>query len=283
MALEAIYGRYAKAMEALLTSRLRAASELHVTSLEQSDYATTMAARRAPASIASFRVGDDDIGFVDIGLPLAFHLVDRLLGGPGDGATPERPLTPLEDAIVLSFIERAVSLLADTWQNDVALRFGPVALVGNPDALPATNPQANVLVAEFDVRTGPFQGPVTVALPAISLETFLQDDAGRGIVRAREQGPHRAELAAHVGQARVQLAVCLPKAMLPARALTRVRIGDVLHLGHTVDTPVDLLVNGRLHAVGTLGQQRGRVGLRLMRTVGSAAEHVGTVPEGRVL
>ncbi|MEK7317408.1 MAG: FliM/FliN family flagellar motor switch protein [Candidatus Eisenbacteria bacterium] len=282
-ALETVYGRYAKAIEALLTSRLRTASELRVASIEQSDYATTIATRSAPASIASFRVGDGEIGFVDLGLGFAFHLVDRLLGGPGDGATPDRPLTPLEDAIVLTFVERAVSLLADAWQSDVALRFGPIALVGSPDALPPTNPQANVLVAEFDVKVGPFQGPLTVSLPAVALEAFLQEDAGRGIARPRETSPHRSDVAAHLGQARVQIAVRLPKVSLPARALTRVSVGDVLHLGHTIDTPVDLLVNGRLHAVGVLGQQRGRVGLRVTRTTGAACEQAGTAPEGRVL
>ena len=283
MALEALYVRYAKSLEALLTSRLRAASEIRVVSLEQSDYVTTMSGRRAPASIAAFRVGDGEIGFVDLGLAFSFHLVDRLLGGPGDGAVPDRPLTPLEDAIVLSIVERAISLLADAWQSDVPLRFGTITLLGNPDALPPTNPQANVLVAEFDLKVGPFQGPVTVAISTAAIEGFLQEDPSRGIARPQQRSVHREVVATHLSQARVQLAVRLPKATLSTRSLTRVSVGDVLHLGYATDTPLDLLVNGRLHAVGILGQQRGRVGLRVTRITSRAAEHAGTAPEGRVL
>ena len=288
--LDAVYGRFAGGLEALFTSRLRAPTDVTVMRLEQVGLMEWVRSLRAPCAVCAFRLADrsGSQGLLDLGPGFALHLVDRVLGGPGDSHSAERPLTTLEETVVGSLVERVLGLLRDAWEEHVPMSPELLGFESNPDALPVAGLADTVLVTSFAVRCLSIEGTLTLAIPMAAFEWFLAEEAASRHVHPapkREQTPqHRTHVEAALAHALVDVSARFPLALLSARSLATLREGQVVHLGQPADTPVEVLVNGRLHYVGSLGQHRGRVGLRILRTAGApASDRPGRCPEGRVL
>jgi flagellar motor switch protein FliM len=288
--LEAVFGRFALALQALLTSRLRTPLDVAVSGVEQMMFSEFMISLASPCASFVFRLGDrgGSEGVLDLGTDLGFLLVDRLFGGPGDAAQPRRAHTALEQAVIRGVAERAVVLLGDAWSDHVPMRPEISGFESNPAMLQIVGRDENVLAANLTVRSDTFSGFLTLCLPIRAFEDFLQEQAparqAPGRPAAAEGGGHRQALAAVLQQAGVTVRVVLPGFGLDARTVAALAPGQVLQTGHAIDAPIEIHVNGRLYYHGTLGQVRRYVGVMLAQPASTApAERPVPLREGRLL
>jgi flagellar motor switch protein FliM len=224
-------------------------------------------------------------GVIDLGTDFAFHLVDRLFGGPGDPLPLHRALTSIERTVVQGVAERSLTVLRDAWQDQLPMAPEVTGFESSPDMLQITSRVDNVLVANLEVHSGSFRGFLTICLPMGSLEPFLQEKAaarqpaGRG---DSDQAAARASLEASLLQAQLTLSARFPQFRLTAREVAGLQVGQVVQTGQPLDTLVEMHVNGRLRYLGALGQRRRRVGLRIVQPAAPAAGRTGCATEGRV-
>ena len=84
--------------------------------------------------------------------------------------------------------------------------------------------------------------------------------------------------------ARLDLRARFPLFQLKAREVGNLAVGQVIHTGHASDVPVELLVRGQRRLLGTLGQSRRYVGLRITHFLNSQrSEGLPRIVRGRVL
>jgi len=282
-ALAAIYGRLALAMQAFLSSRLRAPMDVTVASIEQATFGEFMMSLASPCASFVFRLDHRGThGVLDLGNDVAYHLVDRLFGGPGDSSAPPRALTALEQSVVRGVAERALSHLRECWQDHLALTPELVGFESNPEMLNVVNRDENVLLAMLDVRTDGFSGTIAWCLPIAVLESFLHEGAGLRPVAAGGSGQARALVEQQLRCAHVTVAVRLPAFRLRMSAITALAEGQTLLTGHSSDAWVDVQVNGRLRFQGSLGQRRRALALRIEKVITPPAVE-RPAREGRVL
>ncbi len=287
--LEAIYGRFALALQALLMSRLRAQIDVQLSSVEQATFSEFILSLASPCAAFTFKLGDrlGGQGVMDLSTEFAFHLVDRLFGGPGEPLEIGRSLTSLEQTVVKGVAERMLALLRDAWQEHLPIAPELTGYESSPEMLKITGKDENVLVAGLEVRSGSFHGIVTVCLPMATYELFVQDRAEAGRVTGRalaEPGLHRADLESALQDAQLSVTARFPRFWLSARAVAGLREGQVVLSGRPADTPLELHVNGRLQFLGALGQLRGRLGLRILSSASApATQRPARTWEGRVL
>jgi flagellar motor switch protein FliN/FliY len=82
----------------------------------------------------------------------------------------------------------------------------------------------------------------------------------------------------------VTLTARLPQVMVPTRNLSQLREGSILQMDHTVETPVEVYLNGRLVYHASLGQVQRRLGLRITQAIPAPlSERPVRGKEGRVL
>lgn len=282
--LEAVFARFAAAVQALLTSRLRTPMDVSVASVEQMMFSEFMLSLPSPCSTFVFRANDRGAnhGVIDLGAELGFLIVDRLFGGSGDTQIPRRAHTTLEQAVIRGIAERALGLLREAWQDQIPMSPELSHFESNPAMLQFAAREDNVLVANLNVRADGFTGYTTVCLPIAVFEAFLQEQTSRSAAPT-EQGSHRPALASVLGQARVTVRVRLPLFSLSARAVGDLAPGQTIHTGHPVDLPIEVHVNGRLHHLGVLGQLRRYIGVRLVQpATAPPAERPVVAREGRV-
>jgi flagellar motor switch protein FliM len=286
-ALDAVHSRFALALQVMFSSRLRTSIDVTVSGIEQVLFSEFLLSLGSPCSAFVFRTsGQDDVrGVLDLGPEMAYCLIDRMFGGPGDPENIERALTPLEQTVVRSIAERMLGLLREAWQEHLPLTAEITSFESDPEALRIANQEDHVLVAHFEVRMGTFTGPLTIVLPMKTLESFLQD---RSAVRfqsknARRDPASRPLLESCLQHARVTVSARLPALSLSTRDVAHLAEGQVLHTGSTSDTHVEVHVNGRLRFTGSLGQVRKRIGVRVSQpVVVPEPQRRGRLKEGRI-
>ncbi len=288
--LDAIHTRFAISLQGFLTSRLRTPIDVALNGTEQANFSEFILSLASPCAAYVFQIGDalGGQGVLDFSTDVAYQLVDRLFGGPGEPCELRRPLTPLEQTVVRGIAERTLDLLRDAWQDHLEMSPRLAGFEAVPDMLQITSGGDSVLVVTFEVRTGGFSGFITLCLPMGTIEQSMQEkQAARqqhGRASASEPGAGRTAVEAELRNARLGVEARFPAFWLSARDVAELKPGQVVDTGHPVDAPLELHLNDRLHFRGTLGQIRRRLGFQITQPVTTPpGERAGCHRQGRVL
>lgn len=270
--LNGIYQRITSSFQASLSSRLRASVDVVLSSVEQATFAEFIFSLATPCAAYIHALGDKVGGqaVLDLGTDFSYYLIDRLFGGPGEAQDLKRPLTPLERGVVRSVADKLWSITADAWSDHLDFRPEYVGFESSPDVLQIANREDNVLVVNVEVRVGTFSGLITMCIPLMALESFLQEKPTRHVhVRTApaEREAARRVIESALRGSQLELKARFPLFQLKARDVSRLEVGQVIHTGHPYDVPIELYVRGQRRFLGTLGQSRRYVGLRVTQQV----------------
>ena len=281
--LDAIFARFALATQSMFSSRLRVAMDVSCT-IEQATFSEYVLQLRHPCAAFVLSLGGSrGQGAIDLTTDLAFYLVDRAFGGPGEVTPIPRGLTALERTVAEGFVEKLLALLQDAWQEHIAFELAIAGFETIPDMLQVADLEDNVLVANVEVRAGEFRAQMSICIPLQCLESFLVEK-GSSRARALHLGSPAQQQAVEraVRDARVDVAVRFPLLRLSAREVAGLRPGNVIQTAQPIDGPIELHINGVRRFVGQLGQYRRMLGLRVTEPVTPARERAARGSRGKV-
>jgi flagellar motor switch protein FliM len=288
--LNGIYQRVGVSLQALLSSRLRTSVDVTVASVEQATFAEFIFSLPTPSAAFVYDLGDKvgGHGVCDLGTEFSYALLDRLFGGPGEAHDLQRPLTLLERSVVRGIADKIWGLVREAWADHLSFAPAYAGFESTPDALQVTNREDSVLVCNIEVRTGAFTGLITMCIPLLSLESFLQEKPTRHLhsirMSAAERESARHSLENGLRASRLEVVARFPLFQLKAAEVSRLDVGQVIHTGHTYDVPVELHVRGQRRFLGSLGQSRHCVGLRVSQAVNpQRPEAARKVARGRLV
>lgn len=288
VALESIYARFAVSLQSLLSTRLRTPTDVSCT-VEQATFAEYVLSIANPCAAFVFDVGGGGggQGTVDLSTDVAFYLLDRVFGGPGETTNVGRPLTMLERTVARGITEKMLLLLKEAWQDHLPMSPEIIGFESTPDMLQFANHEDNVLVANIEVRSGGFNGLIAMCVPLISLEGFLGEKTGPGGVSGSRAAPvepiHRQVVQRALLNANVDLTARFATFRLQAREIAGLKVGQIIQTTTPVDGLVELHINGRRRFLGTVGQQRRTLGLRITQAAMPAgAEETTRHARGRI-
>ena len=267
--LEAIYSRFGLSLQVLLTSRLREATDVAIASVEQALFSEYVFSLANPCAAFVFELGggSEGQGVVDIGNDFAYHLVDRLFGGPGEGGDVSRALTTLERMVVKSIVDRALGLFAEAWKEHIPFQPVHSGFESAPEALSIAQRDEHVLVTNIEVKIGAFSGLLALCLPLVALERFLAESPSRAAAsaagRRKESTEQRQLLETTVRGATLEVSARLPVFSLAMREVAQLSINQILHTGLPVDAPVEVQIDGRPRFLGAPGRSRNALGVRI--------------------
>lgn len=268
--LDAVYSHFAQSLQELLSSLIRTPVDISVKRIEHEAFDQFRGSLASPCATFVFDTGcgAGGEGIIEIGPPVAYYVVDRLFGGPGEAANQERPLSDLERSVVRGVTERVLALLSDTWREHLELTPEIVRYESNPGSLRSDGRVQTVLVAELEMRVGDaFDGIISVCLPFLILEPFLRQQTGEQTVSRKVtkegQNRHRARIENDLKLAQLFLSARLSPLTLSTRSLVNLKPGQVIQTTQHIELPIELHVNGQCRYRGTLGQVRRHVGLQI--------------------
>ena len=267
-----LHDRFAKNLSTSLSAFLRAMTNVSIVSVEQFAYSEFLLSLPDPTAFYSIAMPPlDGVGALEINPPVAFAMVDRMLGGTGQSPAPSRALTEIEQNVMDSVVKLVLEHLTETWRAITDVRFRVQGRETRPQMLQVTGLNEIVILLAFDITVGDSRGMLSISIPAAAIET-MEEKVAEGWNRTRRQpSPTEASwLRTNLG--RVPLPVkTLLETRMPARELLSLRPGDVMSLGHAASAPVDVYVGGVRRYVGRLTCEGSNTAVAIERIAGERA------------
>ena len=259
-ALQFLHERCARNLSTSLSAYMRTTISLAVSSVEQFSYAEFLGSLTDPTAFYAIGINPlDELGAVEINPSIAFAMLDRMLGGTGESAPANRPLSEIEQNVIDAVVKILLTGLADTWKAVTNLSFAIRARETRPQMLQVAAPNEIIVAVVFEVKVGDVRGLINLCMP-----TNVAEIAGTHFSttwqRQRRELTDRERAWLNENFGRVPLPV-VPQIRtgLNAGSVMGLNLGEVIALPLPADQPLDVYVGGIRKFTGRLATERGRL------------------------
>lgn len=267
--LQFLYDRFARNLRTSLSAYLRISTDVALTSVEQTAYGEFVATR--PEQTAFYAVGLQPVNGaagLEVSPTAAYAMIDRMLGGHGEGLNIDHALTDIEQRVVDNVVRLILEQMTEEWRQVGKVEFTIQRRETRPQMLQIAAPNDAIVALSLSVKLGESEGNLNFCLPAALLEEMGPGfaDRWRSPSHDRPVDVDRGPLLRNLS--RVKLATdAVLETPLPAADLLQLSTGDVVSLGLPLQVPVAVRVCGTEKFKGTLTQTDGGVGVAIQTAV----------------
>jgi flagellar motor switch protein FliM len=255
-----LHTQFARHLTSSLSAYLRALVEVSLISVDQVSYGEFLKQVSDPTLICSLSMlpMHGNVA-MEISPPLAFPVIDILLGGPGKLPSEIRSLTEIEMQIVEGFIKLALIGLKEAWRPLVAIDPKLANTETKPQMLQLVAAGEAVVTIGFEVKVGENSGMLNLCIPSIMLKmnrSLL--DLQRRRHQAESRGSEIAKIGNIVRNSLVTITSEVRDKAVVVEDLLSVVPGDTIQVNHAVGDPVQLNVSGVPKFCGQIIERRGK-------------------------
>jgi flagellar motor switch protein FliM len=254
-----------------LTSYLSAGVQVRLTMLEQGTYDEYIQSLPTPTVI--YIVGLAPLpgqAIVELNLPIARVILDRLLGGSGmPGSKPTGEMTEIELALLKTIGGFILSSLRDAWSNVVPMRPTMQEPVLSPElAQFATLAEATVMLV-LEIALFNTTGTLSMCIPYQVLQPIMDSLTTQVWFGNSQRTSDDANLNLHeeMGDVAVPVTVELGKTEMPLSSLLKLQPGQVIKLNAASDGPLDVRVNEQVKFLARPGLQGKNIAVQIVHTL----------------
>jgi flagellar motor switch protein FliM len=256
---------FARNLTHSLGAYLRLAFEVNLVSAEQLNYGEFLQRIPEVTYLVSLILRPMGVSAAfEIDLPLAFPIIDVLLGGAGRAEAAVREITEIEEQILESVVRIIGRELEGTWHPVLEVEFTFDQRLRQAEISRLMPPSEKILSLSFEIRMPEARGMLNIALPAAVANALLR--------KLTQQASYRKQRGTtdSTSQMRRRLDHCLfPLQLVLAEQRVRVsqilslELGDVLKLNCSLGEAANLLVSGKVlfnaHPVRMRGRRAAQV------------------------
>ncbi|MDI7248275.1 MAG: flagellar motor switch protein FliM [Bacillota bacterium] len=188
--IEMIHETFARSLSTWMSSYLRLPVRVSMASCEQHSFDEFSSSLPTPGVIAVFNMSPPDgEAIVAFAPALAFAILDRVLGGPGQARGKPRELTDIEQQLMQDLVAKVLDILARAWADVAAFSARLVNIVSSPQFAQITAETETVGAVSLQVTFGETSGNVSLGLPypilqpvmpRLAATRWFRKQAGRG-------------------------------------------------------------------------------------------------------
>ena len=270
--LRILHESFARMLGSSLTSYLSAGVQVRLTMLEQTTYDEYIQSLPTPTVI--YIVGLAPLPgqvVVELNLPIARIILDRLLGGSGKATgKPSAEMTEIEFALIKTIGGFILSSLRDAWSNVVPLRPTMQEPVLTPElAQFATLAEATVMLV-LEIALFNTTGTLTMCLPYQVLHPIMDSLTSQvwfGTSQRASTEDSKLDIGQHMGDVALPVTVELGQAEMPLSAVLGLHPGQVIKLNAAADSPLPVRVNEQVKFLARPGLQGKNIAVQVVHTL----------------
>jgi flagellar motor switch protein FliM len=244
-----IHESFAESLSYYLVSRLQTIVNVHVTSVDQLFYSEFILSIANPGCLYVFDLGmNDGSAILELSTQLAFVIMERLLGGTGEGIKKARALTQIEQSVLKGICERALVDLQSAWKSVGNLNFKYERFESEADFVQIAPPSEIVLVVTFEVMVSNKPYMMNLCFPTFALEEViakLNFQHLSPLANTGKSGIRQEVLSKHILQTRVPVVGLLGKTQVTIGELLELEVGDVINLNKRTDQNIEIYINDK--------------------------------------
>jgi flagellar motor switch protein FliM len=217
-----------------LTDLLRLVVEVELEGIEVQSYGQMVADRGEESQGLIFRLQPQPgLWLLDVPMPLALQLVDRMMGGSGAIAEKTRDLTPVEETIFEQFAEALLTDYAGNWRPHTELQPEIVRPVRSIKGARSLGHQDEDLLLRVGFRVGlkESKSVISMLIPIASIEELLlRLGAAEDGATAEKTPVIRKDTTSTMGAIPMQVSIRWQGFQISLREVEALAPGDVLVL-----------------------------------------------------
>jgi flagellar motor switch protein FliM len=246
-----LHDRFARNVGTSLSAYLRAVTEVSILSVEQFTYSEFLMSLPDPTAFYAVSMRPlEGLAAFELNPAVAFTMIDRMLGGSGRGVGVNRALTEIEQNVTDAVVKLLLENLTETWRGIVDVHFRISGRETRPQMLQVSAPNEVVLLLSFDIKIADTRGVLNFCIPAAAIESVGGSFARSWHRTKREPTPsERTALQNNLSRVSMPVTAAI-ETQLMAGELMKMRVGDVLALGHPIEQPIEIRVQGKTKFLG---------------------------------
>lgn len=263
-ALQHLNENAAQIIAGALSDHLRSPVEVNLVSIDLLTYADLIGSLPVPICVRVLTMAPLlQKGMLTLDLPLAFAMIDRLLGGPGYAMEELRSLTAIEESVLEAPTELILDKFQEVWKDAATLHFAVEDRKMDPKLVQIMGGSELVLRITFAVGGQIGSGELNFCMPFDSLEQIMPRDQVREKFFNSVKTPNKEEtglLKASLGRVPLRVSVRLGGTELSLRQLLGLQPNSVIRLNRKITDSLPVLVEGQTKyegRAGLIGKNRG--------------------------
>jgi flagellar motor switch protein FliM len=272
--IDSIYQNFARRFASYLSGVLRVYCEAEVLQIEEQKYYEYNNALADSVLIGNYNISypddtliEDQLLLVELSKTVSFSIIDRLLGGSGEGYNFTRDYTEIELSILENLMQQLVPMIKAPWASYFAIEPSLRKIETNARLGQSMNADETILLIVVNIKMQHIEGLMNICMPGSSLVELLKvleerevreprkdqgDESGaKSILRSVEEGG--LELTAVLGQAYIHFA-----------EIMNLRPGDVIELDKNVNSPIVLVEGKKPWFYGSLGVRKQKKAVKIL-------------------
>lgn len=269
--IQAIHENFSRLVSTYLAAHVRTVVQINVNSVEQLTYDEVVNSMPNPTLMNIITVDPLEGNIImDIKPSIAFTIIDRLFGGPGDAPEKVRGLTDIERTVMERIVNGILEHFAEAWENIIQIEPRLEMMESNPQFAQIVSPTEMVVMVTLEMKVGDKQGMMTICIPYIVIEPIVNKlnahfwYSGSGKKTTAE---HLEVLRKNIEKTRIPMSVILGHAELTVGELLDLQIGDVVELDSSVNKPLSVVVGSKTKFMGRPGLVGSRMGMQITSVV----------------
>lgn len=255
-----LHTQFARHLTSSISAYLRALVEVSLISVDQIAYGEFLKQASDPTLYCSLSLPPlhGNIA-MEISPPLAFPVIDILLGGPGKPPLETRSLTEIEMQVVEGFIKLALLSLKEAWRPLVAIEPKLESTETRPQMLQLVAAGEAVVAIGFEVKVGENPGKLNLCIPSMMLKM------NRSLLDKQRRHPHAEAMGSEIEKiaeilrgAPITITSEVRDKAVVVEDLLNVTAGDTIQVNHAVGDPILLNISGAPKFCGQIIERRGK-------------------------
>ncbi len=277
--LQNIHDNYCRALTTYFSGHLHSVIDTKVLSIEQITYDEFIRSLPNPTIIGLFNLEPmEGTLLMEMSPALAFTVVDRLLGGQGQGSEKNRDLTEIERTVIEHRLIQIIGLSEEAWAEVYQVQPHFMALETNPQFTQIVAPNEMVVLVTVEVKVGDTVGMINICLPYLVLEPILDKLSTFFLfsTQAKVHSPEQTKIIRRkIEWAKVDIITFLGQAEIQVKDLLDLMPGDVIPLSQGLQEPLPIYVGNFVKFRGVPGLHGEHLAVQLTEIVAEGRDEDG--------
>lgn len=262
--IDGIFENYSRVLSSYLTGLMRIYCKVEVLSIEEQVYYEFNNALPDYVMMSMINMGitDDDVmetnSIMEISNPIAFSMMDRLMGGSGAYVEQNRDFTEIEVGLFASVMSRMAGLLKEPWGTYIDINPTISTIETNARVMQSIPPDEVVILVVLEMEIKDVKNTMTFCIPAINLESIMAkfgDRWSRGTKKLdpKKEKERRVSLLEAIKDSELKIDAVLCETKLDLFDVLTMQPGDVIPLNMPIDSNVTVKIGSNVWFDGKLG------------------------------
>jgi len=273
--IDGIFENYSRLLSSYLTGLMRLYCKVEVLQIEEQKYFDYNNALPDYVLMSIVNLGIEDKDILDTSIiyqlsnPIAYTMMDRLMGGHGNFFDQNRDFTEIEVNLMRDILTKMIALLQESWSGYFEIKPVMTSLETNSRVIQTIAPDDIIILVMLEVEIRNIKNTISICIPAINLESMMAKFSDRYSNRIskrfdpEKEIERREEILQGIKNTPIKIDAVLAETQVDLYDILTLQVNDVIPLNVPIDKNVMVKIGNNLWFDGKLGIKNNRKAIKI--------------------